>query len=88
MPHKKRVQIAAAANPATRARDEAFHATKHPVMRSADPGENWTWCYVDEVMSELRYEVQIYCVCGSMTPLVGKVPSVDVKRMIFALGTR
>lgn len=30
-----------------------FHATKHPVMRSAEPGENWTWCYVDEVMGEM-----------------------------------
>jgi len=27
-----------------------FHKTKHPVMRSIEPGENWGWCYVDEVM--------------------------------------
>jgi uncharacterized UBP type Zn finger protein len=26
-----------------------FHATKHPVMRSLEPGENWAWCYIDEV---------------------------------------
>jgi uncharacterized UBP type Zn finger protein len=26
-----------------------FHATKHPIMRSAEPGENWGWCYVDEM---------------------------------------
>jgi uncharacterized UBP type Zn finger protein len=26
-----------------------FHATKHPVMRSFQPGENWKYCYVDEV---------------------------------------
>ncbi|HEV2177346.1 MAG TPA: UBP-type zinc finger domain-containing protein [Terriglobia bacterium] len=25
-----------------------FHATTHPVMRSAEPGENWSWCYVDK----------------------------------------
>ena len=25
-----------------------FNQTKHPLMRSAEPGENWTWCYVDE----------------------------------------
>jgi len=25
-----------------------FHATKHPVMRSFEPGEDWGWCYVDE----------------------------------------
>ena len=27
-----------------------FHATQHPIVRSAEPGENWSWCYVDEVM--------------------------------------
>ena len=26
-----------------------FHSTKHPVMRSAQPGEDWGWCYVEEV---------------------------------------
>jgi uncharacterized UBP type Zn finger protein len=26
-----------------------FHATKHPIMRSIEPGEDWGWCYVDEV---------------------------------------
>ena len=30
-----------------------FHATKHPVMRSIEPGETWGWCYVDEVMVDL-----------------------------------
>ena len=24
-------------------------ATGHPIMRSVQPGENWSWCYVDEV---------------------------------------
>jgi uncharacterized UBP type Zn finger protein len=28
-----------------------FHATKHPVMRSVEPGDHWGWCYVDEVMA-------------------------------------
>jgi len=23
-----------------------FHATTHPVMESAEPGEDWRWCYV------------------------------------------
>jgi hypothetical protein len=27
---------------------EHVHATGHPVMRSAEPGEDWRWCYVDE----------------------------------------
>ncbi len=26
-----------------------FHATRHPVIRSLEPGERWLWCYVDEV---------------------------------------
>jgi hypothetical protein len=21
----------------------------HPIVRSAQPGEDWSWCYVDEV---------------------------------------
>jgi len=25
-----------------------YHATRHPLMRSAEPGETWGWCYVDE----------------------------------------
>ncbi len=26
-----------------------FHRSKHPLMRSIEPGETWTWCYVDEI---------------------------------------
>lgn len=26
-----------------------FHATSHPIVRSAEPGEDWSWCFVDEV---------------------------------------
>ena len=26
---------------------EHFRQTGHPVMRSAEPGEDWRWCYVD-----------------------------------------
>ncbi|MGV9712996.1 UBP-type zinc finger domain-containing protein [Gordonia sp. NPDC003424] len=26
-----------------------FEDTRHPVMRSAEPGEVWRWCYVHEV---------------------------------------
>ncbi|MEX1281197.1 MAG: UBP-type zinc finger domain-containing protein [Acidimicrobiia bacterium] len=34
------------------------HASKHaaadghPVVRSAEPGETWAWCYVDEVLHD------------------------------------
>ena len=27
-----------------------FHKTKHPLMRSIEPGERWMWCYVDDEM--------------------------------------
>ncbi|WP_082965145.1 UBP-type zinc finger domain-containing protein [Mycobacterium sp. ACS1612] len=26
---------------------EHFRATGHPVMRSAEPGEDWRWCHID-----------------------------------------
>ncbi|HEX5429520.1 MAG TPA: UBP-type zinc finger domain-containing protein [Patescibacteria group bacterium] len=29
-----------------------FHATGHPVIKSFQPGENWRWCYIDELMVE------------------------------------
>jgi hypothetical protein len=28
-------------------------ATTHPIVRSAEPGEDWSWCYVDELMFRL-----------------------------------
>ena len=30
-----------------------YRATGHPVITSFEPGESWSWCYVDEVMMEL-----------------------------------
>ncbi|HXS98416.1 MAG TPA: UBP-type zinc finger domain-containing protein [Candidatus Limnocylindrales bacterium] len=29
-----------------------YHASHHPLMRSIEPGEDWGWCYIDEVMFE------------------------------------
>ena len=29
-----------------------FHETKHPIVQSFQPGEDWMWCYVDEVYVE------------------------------------
>src|SRR5258705_6189691 len=26
-----------------------FHRTNHPIMRSFEPGEDWGWCYVDQL---------------------------------------
>ena len=30
-----------------------FHITSHPIVRSFEPGEEWFWCYVDNVGFEL-----------------------------------
>jgi len=27
-----------------------FHATRHPLIRSLEPGEDWGWCYIDRMM--------------------------------------
>jgi uncharacterized UBP type Zn finger protein len=32
-----------------------FRGTGHPIVRSAEPGEDWSWCYADEVMFRLRH---------------------------------
>src|SRR6185436_3240942 len=29
-----------------------FHSTNHPIVKSLEPGEDWGWCYVDEVEFE------------------------------------
>jgi len=26
---------------------------QHPIMTSIEPGENWSWCYIDELAMEL-----------------------------------
>jgi uncharacterized UBP type Zn finger protein len=26
-----------------------YRGTSHPLVRSAEPGESWVWCYVDEI---------------------------------------
>ncbi len=32
-----------------------YQATKHPLVRSIEPGESWVWCYADDLMvGELR----------------------------------
>ena len=27
-----------------------FRSTRHPLMRSIEPGETWTWCFIDEIV--------------------------------------
>jgi len=31
-----------------------FHATRHPVIKSFEPGENWLYCYIDDQTVEPR----------------------------------
>lgn len=26
-----------------------FHATGHPIIQSFQPGEDWQWCYIDQI---------------------------------------
>ena len=42
-----------------------FHSTGHPIIEGYDPSEGWGWCYVDEVMFDLR---------NRMTPQLGPIP--------------
>ena len=30
-----------------------FHTSAHPIVQSFEPGEDWLWCYVDEMAFEL-----------------------------------
>lgn len=30
-----------------------FNETAHPIIRSAEPGETWSWCYADDLMMQL-----------------------------------
>jgi uncharacterized UBP type Zn finger protein len=30
-----------------------YHETQHPIIRSAELGEDWSWCYPDEVTMRL-----------------------------------
>jgi uncharacterized UBP type Zn finger protein len=32
-----------------------FHRTQHSIMRSFEPGENWGWCYADQVTLDFPY---------------------------------
>jgi len=33
-----------------------FHETEHPLIRSAEPGEDWSYCYVDDLAFVLSDE--------------------------------
>jgi len=29
-----------------------FHSSGHPIIKSFEPGEDWAWCYVDDLVIE------------------------------------
>jgi uncharacterized UBP type Zn finger protein len=29
------------------------HTTGHPIIRSLEPGETWSWCYVDQLVLDI-----------------------------------
>lgn len=33
-----------------------FHEAGHPIMRSVEPGEVWSWCFIDEVAFRIAVE--------------------------------
>lgn len=33
-----------------------FHATNHPIIQSFQAGEDWMWCYVDQVYVDPEQE--------------------------------
>ncbi len=33
-----------------------FHATGHPLIQTFEKGENWLWCYVDELLMQPRQQ--------------------------------
>ena len=47
-----------------------FHASAHPIIQSFEPGEDWLWCYVDEVGFEIR-DVD----SQPVAPLTGYLPA-------------
>ena len=32
------------------------HATEHPIIRSVEPGENWCWCFPDELAFVVKFD--------------------------------
>ena len=30
-----------------------LHSMRHPIITSLEPGESWSWCYIDELGMEL-----------------------------------
>jgi uncharacterized UBP type Zn finger protein len=33
---------------------EHAHSSEHPIIRSLQPGEDWSWCYIDELAMRIE----------------------------------
>ena len=31
-----------------------FRSSQHPIVTSLEPGEYWSWCYIDEIAMEIE----------------------------------
>jgi monovalent cation:H+ antiporter-2, CPA2 family len=45
-------QVGCCDNSPNRHATKHFHHTKHPVIRSLEPGEDWGFCYADDLFVE------------------------------------
>ncbi|HZV72749.1 MAG TPA: UBP-type zinc finger domain-containing protein [Conexibacter sp.] len=46
-------QIGCCDNSPNRHATAHYEATGHPILRSIEPGEDWSWCYEDQLMFRL-----------------------------------
>ena len=49
-----------------------FHSTNHPFIRSFEPGEDWGWCYVDELFFESFPGALTTLWCGAPGIMTGR----------------
>jgi uncharacterized UBP type Zn finger protein len=47
-------KVACCDNSPNRHATRHFRESAHPLIRSAEPGEGWSWCYVDELALVIR----------------------------------
>jgi uncharacterized UBP type Zn finger protein len=47
-------QIGCCDNSPNRHATAHYEATGHPILRSIEPGEDWSWCYEDQLMFRLK----------------------------------
>jgi hypothetical protein len=59
----------------------AGHAREvgHPIVRSAEPGEEWSWCFLDEVGFSARATLSATPSSWGSTPNASWTPSVSTQ---------